>query len=80
MNRDDFTMTKFNEAIKVMENLGAIVVDNVKFSEWDLNVSKRPNWKYSFRVDARTSEHVSYPIISLCPTNSFHLIQTWNDS
>lgn len=57
MNRDEFTMTKFNEALAVMEKLGGIIVDNVKFSEWDLSVSKRPNWKYALRVDAMASKH-----------------------
>ncbi|CZT48505.1 uncharacterized protein RSE6_09209 [Rhynchosporium secalis] len=45
-------MEKFEEALRVMESLGAIIVDNVPFSEWNSSVSKLPIWKPALRVDA----------------------------
>ena len=60
-------MKKFDEAIRVMESLGAIIVDDVKFSEWNSSVSKQPAWKYSFRVNVIDSKKSPNTVFdSLC--------------
>ncbi|XMA18899.1 hypothetical protein WAI453_011690 [Rhynchosporium graminicola] len=51
-------MEKFEEALRVQESLGAIIVDNVTFSEWNSSVSKLPIWKPALRVDAIDSKYI----------------------
>ncbi|CZT10488.1 uncharacterized protein RAG0_14943 [Rhynchosporium agropyri] len=58
MNRDTFAMEEFEEALRVKESLGAIIVDNVPFSEWNSSVSKLPIWKPALRVDAIDSKYI----------------------
>ncbi|KAJ5751687.1 hypothetical protein N7520_008604 [Penicillium odoratum] len=52
MKRDEFATEKFEEALITMKSLGATIVDNVEFSSWTLNMSKRfgDKWKLASRL------------------------------
>ncbi|KAF4546384.1 Amidase [Lasiodiplodia theobromae] len=55
MSDDDVVTGSFNEALKILETLGATIVDNVEFSEWNPKYSKtdKEGWKLAFRVAIR---------------------------
>ncbi|KAL2065058.1 hypothetical protein VTL71DRAFT_4198 [Oculimacula yallundae] len=50
MISDEHAMKKFDEALRVMQSLGAIIVDDVQFSEWSLTFNHNPNWRHAYRV------------------------------
>lgn len=58
MESDEFVTKHFNEALVVLENLGAAVVDNVRYPEWHLEFTKEHKeiWKLAFHMDLRKSK------------------------
>ncbi|CZS94670.1 uncharacterized protein RCO7_06619 [Rhynchosporium graminicola] len=55
MEADEHAMEKFEEALLVMVSLGAVIVDDVKSSEWDHNFCMNPDWVHSFGVGLRAN-------------------------
>ncbi|KAF2121003.1 amidase signature domain-containing protein [Lophiotrema nucula] len=55
MNRDPYATAKFDEAVEVMKQLGATIVDNAQYPAWDLDVSKKHGeaWKLAIRLHLR---------------------------
>ncbi|PSN70519.1 amidase signature enzyme [Corynespora cassiicola Philippines] len=53
--KNDVVDGAFDEALKQLENLGATIVDNVKFTEFDkdLSYSDADDWMISFRLGRR---------------------------
>lgn len=57
-HKDDVVDPAFHRALKQMEDMGATIVDDVKFTEQvnSINYSEQDEWMTSFRLDLRESK------------------------
>lgn len=62
LDDDDTRWAATQNAIEMMRSLGAIIVENVEFAQWENNAQRRDDeeWHHAFRVQLRNSK-LTYP-------------------